>query len=476
MPACSLSKSARGPLFAALLASVGWLGPARAQTTPAKLIVRNATVVTLEDQQPDPFLGYMVVGLDGRIAAVGAGEPPAQYESRTTVDAAGKVVMPGFLSGHSHLWQSAYRGIAANQWVREWVQKLHLVYGPFFVKGDPYAFTLHGALDYLRHGITTTYNYSQNMGFSPELYEEQYEAEVDAGGRFIFGYALKNTPPLTKVRADLDRFLTRVKQSASPLLLKVSLASDGARHGPEYTRFEFDTMRELGLDLQMHYLEPPNHQKADQANFAWIESAHGLSPKLVFAHFIHTTDYILSQAGSAHAGMIWNPLSNGRLASGLADIPRYLKAGINVGMGIDGQASADVSDPFENMRLGLYAQRMKYQDPLILQPIDLLRLHTIGTARTLGVGDQVGSLKAGKFADFLVVDPANFDTGPINDLYATLVFACKISNLERVYVGGEWVVERGRPLRHDAQAVAAEVKRRVDAVRARVAAGPQPKA
>src|SRR5690606_30860062 len=104
-----------------------------------------------------------------------------------------------------------------------------------------------------------------------------------------------------------------------------------------------------------------------------------------------------------------------------------------------------------------------YEDASIMQPLDVLRLHTIGTARTLGVGNHVGSLAPGKFADFLVVDPANFDTGPVFDVYATLVFACKISNLERVYVGGEFVVDRGYPLRHDMAAIAAEVKRRVAA-------------
>jgi cytosine/adenosine deaminase-related metal-dependent hydrolase len=119
--------------------------------------------------------------------------------------------------------------------------------------------------------------------------------------------------------------------------------------------------------------------------------------------------------------------------------------------------------------MGMYGLRMKYQRATVLMPLDVLKLHTIGTARVLGVADRVGTLREGKFADFLVVDPGNLDTGPVYDLYSTLVFACKISNLDRVYVGGDWVVERGRPLRHEMGRVTAEVDSRVANIRARCA-------
>jgi 5-methylthioadenosine/S-adenosylhomocysteine deaminase len=116
----------------------------------------------------------------------------------------------------------------------------------------------------------------------------------------------------------------------------------------------------------------------------------------------------------------------------------------------------------------MYGLRMKYQDASVMMPIDVLKLHTIGTAKVLGVADQVGTLLPGKYADFLVVDPANIDTGPVTDLYATLVFACKISNLERVYVGGDFVVERGQPLAHDMGRISAEVRTRVEGIKARL--------
>jgi 5-methylthioadenosine/S-adenosylhomocysteine deaminase len=157
--------------------------------------------------------------------------------------------------------------------------------------------------------------------------------------------------------------------------------------------------------------------------------------------------------------MSWNPLSNGRLASGTADIPQYLKAGIRVGMGVDGEASADLADPFENLRTGLYAIRDKYENAAIMSPYDVLRLHTVGSADVLGVSNKLGSLEPGKQADFLVIDPTRF--GHIFDPYATLVFVTSQPDLERVYVAGDLQVEHGTLLHQDLNKIQHEVDQRV---------------
>jgi 5-methylthioadenosine/S-adenosylhomocysteine deaminase len=123
----------------------------------------------------------------------------------------------------------------------------------------------------------------------------------------------------------------------------------------------------------------------------------------------------------------------------------------------------DVADPFENMRTGLYAIRDKYEDAKIMSPYDVLRLHTMGSADVLGVADRLGSLEPGKFADFLVVDPTRFRT--VFDPYASLVFVAGERDLERVYVGGELLVQNGALTRQDLLKVRAEVNQRVGALR-----------
>jgi len=119
---------------------------------------------------------------------------------------------------------------------------------------------------------------------------------------------------------------------------------------------------------------------------------------------------------------------------------------------------ADVADPFENMRTGLYAIRDLYQNAAVMSPYEVLYLHTMGSADVMGVKDRLGSLEPGKFADFVVIDPTRY--GTIFDPYASLVFVTEEPDIDRVYVGGDLMVDRGKVLHQDESKVLDEVERR----------------
>ena len=171
----------------------------------------------------------------------------------------------------------------------------------------------------------------------------------------------------------------------------------------------------------------------------------------------------------ANAAAIWNPLSNGRLASGLADVPKYLKAGLTVGMGLDGQNTADLANPFENMRMGLYNIRMKYESASILGPLDVLKLHTIGTARAIGVADQVGSLKPGKYADFLIVDLGDPDTVPPTIFMARWCLLPAFRTFHRSTSAANSWRSAENSLKHDTVELGRDVRARMEKNRATTA-------
>ena len=141
--------------------------------------------------------------------------------------------------------------------------------------------------------------------------------------------------------------------------------------------------------------------------------------------------------------MSWQPASNGRLASGIADLGHIRAAGMTVGVGLDDQACTDVSDPWQNMRIGIYQQRAATGDPGAMSPAEMLRMHTLGSAQVLGIAEKVGSLEPGKFADFVVVDPRSPDVGPLWHPLETYVLSSSLRNLKQVYVGGRLVNESG---------------------------------
>jgi cytosine/adenosine deaminase-related metal-dependent hydrolase len=251
--------------------------------------------------------------------------------------------------------------------------------------------------------------------------------------------------------------------------------SGGLQWAPtkETAYLEAEVMKKFGVMDHAHFLESPEHVPQQQAKFYWYQEAGALGPNFIFAHFIQTNDDIVRIAGAAGCMMSWQPTSNSRLASGVADIVKYQSAGIKVSVGLDNQSCTDLCDPFQNMRIGLALIRTKYKDAKALSVEEMLYLHTLGSARVLGIDDKVGSLEPGKYADFLVVDPRDPETGPLLNPVAHYVYACGLRNLQKVYVGGRLVADGTRVLTQDEAVVRREIDERVARLHAEVLALPR---
>lgn len=456
--------------------------PARGQSAgdEAKLLVTNAVLLTMVKGEEKPFTGYMAVGADGRIVAIGEGAAPAGLRAKQTLDVQGKFVAPGFISAHSHLYMSPLRGLGHTETLYGWA----LSFARFTDRATPddlYWFTLHGSLDFLRNGITTAYDFTHSGAvggvavgvgekvpgpvLKPGPFEEkQLQAKSDAGLRFVNSVGLPRVGTREEIVNRFDALMNHVqaKYTDNPLFLRMAI-SGGLQRAPtkETAELEAWVMKRYHVLNQAHFLESPERVDEQQAKFFWYLEAGALGPNFIFGHFIQTTPEIVKLAVESGAKMSWQPTSNSRLASGVADIPTYLAAGLKVAVGLDDQSCTDASDPFQNMRIGLALIRTKYKSAKALSVYEMLYLHTAASAEVLGVADKIGSLAVGKFADFLVVDPRMPDTGPVHDAVATYVYACTLRNLRQVYVAGECVAEGERMMRADEPAIRKEVDARI---------------
>lgn len=417
-------------------------------------------LLTMEPGQPDPEPGWMLVGVDGRIAGLGEGPPPV-VPAAETLDAAGCLVAPGFVSAHSHLFTSGSRGLAMDQSLYGWIDAM---LGSTRGAGaqDVYWLTRHGAQDFLANGITTAYDFtSSGLDFhaesagvaryaaaapEPAFQHAQLRAKVDAGLRHVHSVMLCQASDRAAVFDHLDAVVELADEVAGdPTHLGMSISGTVQwAESPQAAVLEVAAMRRHGLTNQPHFLETPHEVEAQQRKFAWYRDAGALGPDLVFGHFIQTTDAILTEAAEAGCGVSWQPTSNGRLASGVAEIPRMRALGMRVGVGLDDQSCTDLSDPFANVRFGIYLLRALHRDPAAMPVRDMLEMHTRGSAEVLGVGEEVGRLAVGLYADFLVVDPRDPDTGPVWDPWGTYALACGQRNLKQVWVGGCLVTQDGR--------------------------------
>jgi len=437
----------------------------------ADLLVTNATFLTMKPGETEPFVGHMVVN-GGKVAAIAAGSPVSGVTATATLDAANKIVIPGIVSAHSHLHQSALRGLGANLNTGEWRKAVH-VYSVLATDDDLYWFTLHGALGHLLHGVTSVFNFGYNIRVG-DYNAPQLQALLDSGMRFIHAYAHTRSVPVEQQHKAFLRYYEFAKPHMNdPAWLRLAISGDGG--SLEYAKFDKSLMDQFGALNQAHFLSEAYRLMNDgrrlgkeevQKQFRNFIDAGTLGPDQFFGHFIHTNDEIVTQTAAAGSGMSWQPLSNGRLGSGIADIPKYLKHGLKIGMGVDGEASADIADPFENMRMGLYFIRASYGHASIMEAFDVLRMSTMGSAEVMGVADKVGSLEVGKFADFVVITPPS----PVFDASATVVFSVNNANIDAVYVGGEKLVDRLALTQSDEAKTNSEVEARIGRLRSIAAA------
>lgn len=452
------------------------------------LTVVNAVLIPVADTGPAWLHGWLTVGDDGRITGMGPGL--CEAPTGEVLDVSGAMVAPGFVSAHSHLFTSGLRGIAPGSTLYPWVRAMMRVFAHADAE-DLYWCTLHGALDFLANGVTSAYNFTQSRvtwlydpatatnalaAVHPADYlTRQFSAAADAGLRVMNAIRLDDEAfpedETLGVFADMVAASADLVPPGQHLGASVFGAAQWAA-GPRTAELEALVMDRHGLIDQAHFLETAQGVDVQRAKFAWYVDAGALGPRFLFGHFVHPTPEMVATAAAAGAGMVWQPTSNGRLGSGFADVVAVREAGMRIGIGLDDQSCTDISDPFANMRMGLYTTRALHTDAAALMPADVLRMHTLGSAEVLGVADRVGSLEVGKHADFVVVDHRAPSTGPVWDVLATYVLACGLRNLKRVYVGGRLVSEEGRstnPLAADADA---ELSERI--VRAAAVAGLRP--
>ena len=449
-----------------------------------RLLVRDAVLLTMDPERPDPFRGWFSVADDGRIAAVEPGNPPAAEVAAASrvLELTGRLVGPGFVSAHSHLFTSASRGLGTDESLYGWIQAMTRYTDPADAD-DVYWLTRHGAQDFLRNGVTTAYDFT-SAGLPFTAGDARYEAalpdtafthaqlrgKADAGLRHVHSVMLgQGGVAPAEALAQLDEVVDAARDADPALHLGVAVSGTVQwADDPAAADLEVAAMRRHGLLNQPHFLETAQDVELQQSKFAWYADAGALGPDLVFGHFIQTSDEIIAAAAAAGCGMSWQPMSNGRLASGVARIPEIRSAGMRVGMGLDDQSCTDVSDPFGNMRTALALVRATYRDPTALPVRDVLEMHTRGSAEVLGVDDRVGTLRPGRYADFLVVDPRDPDTGPVWDPYGTYVLACSLRNLHQVWVGGEQVADGARLCSPEAATVVDQVHERLARIAARV--------
>ena len=433
---------------------------------PASLIINNGIVITVDGNRRVLNPGSIAIN-GSNIAAV---DTPANILSRfkgaDTIDATGKVVMPGLINTHTHAAMVMYRGLGNDLALMDWLQKYIFpaeakTVSPDFVRIG----TQLAALEMIQSGTTT---------FADMYYFEEEVAKVAkaAGLRGVLGQTVIEFPvPDAKTPAEaLKRTEAFAKQFDHDELITPSIAPHSVYTLDAPTlRAVSELAKRLNIPIQIHLSETSAEigmslERHQQRPVAFLDSLKFWAPTTLGAHGVWINDDEIALLKQRGVGISNNPESNMKLSSGTAPVLKYRSAGVNVGLGTDGAASNNDLDMFEAMRQAAFQQKLVTMDPTAISAADALEMGTVAGARALG-RNRLGSLASGMLADVIIVDMAKARQQPLFDPVSQIVYASRGDDVVTTIVNGRILMRDRKVLTLNEAAVIAEARKAADLVR-----------
>jgi 5-methylthioadenosine/S-adenosylhomocysteine deaminase len=422
----------------------------------ADLLVVNARVVTM-DRKFSLFDPGALAVKDGKILAVGpSADLSKRFLARATFDARGGIVLPGLVNTHTHAAMTILRGIADDLPLDKWLTE-HIFPAEAKNVSPEYVYdgTLLAALEMIEGGTTT---FADMYYFEPDA----ARAVEKAGLRAVLGETFIDFPvpahkDLPSTLALMKEFVKRWK--GHPRITPAAAPHSTYTCSKETLLAARDFALSEGIPILIH-LRETKKELADSRNASpespvlhlasigfFDPSPEGRRVPIVAAHgvwFDEKDRALIKQYGVA---VSHNPESNMKLGSGIADVTAWQKEGLLWGLGTDGPAGSNNDlDMFEAMDFAGKLAKVSREDPTVLPARTLVEAATLGGARVLGLSEKIGSLEPGKQADFIALDVHNAHVEPFDDLYSTLVYSAKASDVTDVWVDGKRLLRQRRPV------------------------------
>lgn len=439
-----------------------------------RTIIEGAHVATVDAADTEHPVGYVV--LDGAtIAAVGPGTAPDEWRADAEViDGRGCLVTPGLVNTHHHLYQWLTRGYAQDAILFDWLTALYPLWSQIDARVTGVGAA--GAMAVLaRSGCSTVgdHHYIFPSG-SGDIVGSIVEASQRIGvrlhatrGSMDLGASQGGLPPDFAVEttdAILAASVEAVERHHDPSfssMVRVALAPCSPFSvTADLLRESASLARSLGVRLHTHASETVEEDAYCLEHFGktptqYLEDLGWLGSDVWMAHCVHLDDDAIARYAATGTGVAHCPSSNARLAAGIAPVRSMLRAGVPVGLGVDGAASNESGQLGVEIREAVLLGRLRAgADSFSVRTG--LRLATMGGARVLGRHDEIGSLEPGKLADVAVWRVDTIEHAGINDPVAALGLGA-MPPLSRLFVNGRIVVEDSRLVTAEEPVLAEEV-------------------
>ena len=418
-------------------------------------LISGGFVLTMDAALGDLPTGDVHVR-DGEIVAVGDGlvAPGAQR-----LDATGMMVLPGLVDTHWHMWNTLLRGLSDGREDAPGYFRMCGALGPSFTADDCAAGVALSCAEAIDAGYTTVHNWSHNIR-GPEYADAELAVLADSGlrARFSYGYANghANTEPMDL--ADLARLHASWPSDG---LISLGMAWRGTggsnpamRVAPSIYEAEIGAVRELGLPVTVHASGPPSAR----GQVGVLAAAGLLGPDVQVVHANVAGHEEIAAMADTGTTISVSPFTELQIGYGMPRTGEFLAAGIPTGLSVDTTALSGNADPFAIMKLTHAVHNGRAEDEFALSARRTLELATIDGARSMGLGDLVGSLTPGKRADLIMVSERGPNLALRTDPARLLVTAAQPSNVDTVMVEGRILKRGGRLTEVDVARVGARAR------------------
>ncbi|WP_270654536.1 TRZ/ATZ family protein [Streptococcus gordonii] len=410
----------------------------------------NINLVTCDSEFHVYREGLLVVEGD-RIVYCGPYDQAWLAKCSETVDYEGAWIMPGLVNCHTHSAMTLLRGIRDDSNLHEWLEDYIWPAESQFTEEVTTKAVQFALAEMLLSG-TTTFNDMYNP-HGVDI-KQIYQAVRQSGMRCYFSPTLFTSPAetaeetLTRTRAIIEEILSYDDKDFQVMV---------APHSPyacdeDLLQGSVDLARELDLKLHIHVAETQNENKIILERYgkrplAFLKDLGYLERPAIFAHGVELNPSEIADLATSPVSIAHNPISNLKLASGVAPVTNLLAAGVTVGLATDSVASNNNLDMFEEGRTAALLQKMREGDASQFTIDQALKALTIEGAKALGLEDKIGSLEVGKQADFIAIQPkGRIHLYPLENMLSHLVYAVKGSDVQDVYIAGRQVVRDGQVL------------------------------
>jgi 5-methylthioadenosine/S-adenosylhomocysteine deaminase len=233
---------------------------------------------------------------------------------------------------------------------------------------------------------------------------------------------------------------------------------------PDTIKLCVDLAKELNTGLHIHLSETLDEEETIRERYnkrgtEYLNDLGVFDVPVILAHGIYISDSDIEILKNVRGGIAHNPISNCKLSSGICDVVKLRRNGINVGLGTDGIGSTTTLDMFEEMKTAAYLQKVNTMEPTSIKAYDILKMATIEGAKVLGLDHEIGTLEPGKKADMIFIRTDKLHLCPDNDVCTNIVYSANGSDVDTVMIDGKIIMQNRKMINLDEKEVMRQVKK-----------------